>query len=468
MDKIWSRRFSSLTQLVGTVVVVLGALWILAVALIPDSFSLGPGPEGAPQSGRPECPRHDVVFVDSAGTWEPLPQAIGTAQDITLVPEFHDCQRLTLPGESPKKYGPLIAIFASITTAGLPNPPGFVPPAPPPPPPPPPPAPAPGASSTVVPSTAFVPSITVTTTAPLSTTAPPPPRTGRENALVTVLNYDADYAPLHLKTGFSCLYVYHNGNQWAAHLVFAGKAIHSDTLCTKPLDVSRPESWPLPVVPKWDPKLVPVTRWERDPLAKEFYVGVQCGTSWCEIYTDQAAFTHTSAPLYPGIGKGWYDEQYLAEKGSPDTEPDGLIPGIPEGTIIPLGDLTSYTNDDFVTWLQVAKVALSQESEVYKGKYKFVQSAAPIGWSTVSLCRGSKSDCNIPFVKKILMNKCDNDNDPWWARIQSPAGIEYKCVVQRDPMSSTAPLPPGVVRWRWKLKDEGMWARCPGGCCEVT
>ncbi|HSE52574.1 MAG TPA: hypothetical protein VLB00_10300 [Gemmatimonadales bacterium] len=459
------------------ILIVVVAVAVFAVRFIPDSISFGPGAEGPAVTGRPECPRHDVVFVDTAGAWTPIAQEIGTAEDITLVPEFHDCQRLTLPGESPKKYGPLIAIFASITLSGLPDPAGFAPPAPPPPPPPPappppPPPPAPGAVSIMVPTTGFTLPTSVRIPAGYTvqsiSAVPPSTRTGTESAVVTVLNYDADYEPLHMKTGFSCLYVYHNGNQWAAHIVFAGKAIHSDTLCTKELDVNRPDSWPLPVVPKWDPKVVPVTRWERDPVAKEYFVGVQCGSSWCEVFSDRQGLTHNSAPLYQGLGKGWYDEQYLAEKASDGTEPDGLTPGIPEGTIIPVGDLTSYSDEDFKVWVQVAKVALSEESEVYKGKYKFIKSPAPVGWSTVSLCRGTKSDCNIPILKKLFMNKCDNAAEPWWARIQSTAGTEYKCVVQRDPMVPNSPLPPGVVRWRWKIKDEGMWARCPGGCCEVT
>lgn len=476
------RTLGGLIRLVGTVTVVVGGLWLLAVALVPDSWSFGPGPEGPARTGRPECPRHDTVFVDIAGEWTPVVTQIGTAASITLVPEFHDCQRLLNPGENPAKYGPLIAIFASITTDLLPNPPGFVPIPPPPPPPPPAPAPDPSTALTLP---AFPGSVTVFTPSPgfrilpppnipagytvtAVTASPPSVRTGRENALVTVVNYHEEYAPLHMKTGVSCLYVYHNGSEWAAHLVFAGKPAQSDTLCTKPLDMSRPESWPLAVVPKWDPKLVPVTRWERDPVAKQFYVGVQCGTSWCEIYPMQEGFTHTSAPSYPGLGKGWYDEQYLAEKGNPNSDADGLTPGIAEGTIIPIGDLTSHTNDDFKVWLQVAKVALSVESDAYKSKYRFVKSLAPVAWSTVSLCRGSKSDCNIPIWSKIWMNKCDNEHDPWWAKVESPDGTKYKCVVQRPPMVPGGPLPPGVVRWRWKLKDEGMWARCPGGCCEVT
>ena len=68
----------------------------------------------------------------------------------------------------------------------------------------------------------------------------------------------------------------------------------------------------------------------------------------------------------------------------------------------------------------------------------------------------------------LFINKCDNSADPWWARVESPAGTTYRCVVRRKPMDPAAELPPGMVRWRWKLKDEGMWVRCPGGCCEKT
>lgn len=432
-------------------ILILIALVIVVVNYVPVTWSLGAAAEGDPEPGRPECPRHKGVFViDAAGNWAPTAQEIGTADEITLVPEYHDCQRLVVKGEPPKKYGSMIGIFASITAGAVGNPPGFVPP-------PPPPSPTGG-------------TLSVTLNFPvIIALAPPvsPPLNGTESAVVTILNYDAEYAPLHILQGYSCLYVYHQGAKWAAHIMFVGAETGSDVRCKAKLDAGATQSWPLNVVPTYDPAPLPVTRWQYDATADEFFIGVQCGSSWCEVYNDQLA-SHTESVAYAGRPKGSYDEQTLAEKGDPASDPDGLVPGPAVGRIFPIGDLAGNTPDDFKTWRQVAEVSLSEDSPAYKGKYNFMKSDAAHGAALISLCKGTKGECNIPWIKKLFMNKCKNDTELWWSRIESPDGTEYRCVVRRDPMVTDAPLPPGVVRWRWKIKDEGMWTRCPGGCCEVT
>jgi hypothetical protein len=55
----------------------------------------------------------------------------------------------------------------------------------------------------------------------------------------------------------------------------------------------------------------------------------------------------------------------------------------------------------------------------------------------------------------------------WYARIKSASGasLKYFCVKYR-PLPGNV-QPPGVVRWRWKIKDETIWVSCPNGCCEV-
>jgi hypothetical protein len=428
----------------------------------------------APEPKRPECQRHDKVFVDSAGTWVEVSE-IGTAGPNTLVPEYHDCQRLLVKGASPKKFGPLVAVFAAYTLGQLGDPVGFI-------------KLSPALSATpgtVLPRSLMTvaPLLPVVTVPPLPvTTVPPFPavpvvlnvlHTGEESAVATILNYDEEYGPLHILSGYSCLYVYHTGSSpiWKAHLVFAGSAVRSDTLCTHPLDLTIKPSWDLNVEPTPDPYPVPVARWDWDTTAGEHYIGLQCGTSWCEVYSELLT-AHASSPTYQGWGKGWYDEQYLAEKATHGGQPDDLEPGLPVGSIFPIGNLAANTISDFSKWKEVAEVSISEESAPYKNKFNFVKSTAPYGKAFVSLCKGTTSDCSIPWIEVLKMNlknKCANTAELWWAKLESTGGDPtYRCVIRHPPPVPGAALPPGVVRWRWMLKDEGMWVRCPGGCCQVT
>ena len=41
---------------------------------------------------------------------------------------------------------------------------------------------------------------------------------------------------------------------------------------------------------------------------------------------------------------------------------------------------------------------------------------------------------------------------------------KYFCVAKRE---HPAMVIPGIVRWRWKVKDETIWVSCQRGCCEV-
>ena len=241
-------------------------------------------------NGRPECPRHDSLFVDSSGVWVPRDVQIAGSGVITTIPEYHDCQRLRV-GSSPRRYGPLIAIFARIDLGNLGDPVGFVP------------LPSPsgsGVPDVSVPPQAGGPTVILT----------PGTRTGAEQSVATILNYDATYPPLHIQSGYNCLYVYHGpvgSKLWLASIVKAT----TDQDCLKPLS-SWPDPTPLNVQPTYDPRPAPVARWDWDKSTGEHYIGIQCGSSWCEVWNHAHATLGSSK--YFGMGKGWYDEQYLAER----------------------------------------------------------------------------------------------------------------------------------------------------------
>jgi hypothetical protein len=423
---------------------------IVAVAIA--AACAGPSGEESLLSDRPECPRHEGVYepADSSGHWAPTKQVIAGSSLITTVPEYHDCQRLIDPDpntDAKRKFGPLVAIFAIIHLEKLSDLPNYVPP---------------GVSGAPFSSIRVL-------NPPISPLAVQPrtPFTGTEESVATILNYDEQYKPLQIPRGYSCLYVHHNsaGTAWEARLIQAS----TDADCKEPLD-STASGWDLNVEWQPDPNPPPVARWDWDPINHENYIGIECGAhGWCEVY-NKGTVDHHPSPKYPGMGKGWYDEQFLAEETAQVGNPDGLEPGIAMGTAVPLGPIDQYDEGMFANWQPVARVTLSEDSKVYEKKVRYAKGKAPNGPTVVSLCMGSKLHCIGLKPAYLSTPNCENAGDEWWAMMQPLKGAPaYRCVIRRK-MTPTGdyPLPPGVIRWRWKLKDEGMWIRCPGGCCEKT
>jgi hypothetical protein len=145
------------------------------------------------------CPDHTPIrFVlanDSAVTLD----ALSVSGKITLIPEFHDCQRLI--DDTGLKYGPLVGVYVSFLNAQIPA----LPPIP------------------VVrrpslsggrPTQARVPTGASTITA--ATTA---------IAAAELVAFDGDYDTLGIKLGFNCLYLLNDGSatRVTARMVRVGK-----------------------------------------------------------------------------------------------------------------------------------------------------------------------------------------------------------------------------------------------------
>jgi hypothetical protein len=361
---------------------------------------------------RPECPR-DVIWIprDSVLTASTVVAASGA---ISMVPEYHDCQRFLSTGKT--AFGPMIAIFAS---SGLDS-----------------------ASDPVAP------------TSPTTVTI-----TGRDKkAAATILDYDGPYDQLHIESGINCLYMGTENGIWKARIV----RVQSDTTCLRP-SAGVPGGVFLKVQVTAGPKDIPaVARWDWDEEHRQHYIGIRCGTRWCEVFNPNLDVLHSSAS-YPGpdqvANKGLYDEQILAINGTGQA----LVPGGVVGTIFPIGQLDRNVDSDFVKkWKPVAMVSLAAQLEPYKHKFNFVPGIAPEGNSNISMCKGTRDECAVPQGE---VNQCDNSGDPWWARIVSGQTTQYRCVVRRT--HAGVPIP-GAVRWRWQNTDEDMWVRCPAGCCEIT
>jgi hypothetical protein len=390
--------------------VALGSMGLTVVLFSCNPTASPPGGAAA----RPECPADAILVPTDSGLYSTT--VIAASGPISLVPEFHDCQRFTDSART--VYGPMVAIFARNALETIPDP-------------------VPGALSTT------------------SHTLP----VGSEQASATILNYDLPYEPLRIEKGISCLYLYSLNAVWQARIV----PVNSDQACLQPMDpAGAGADLRVDVLePAAGIDIPPVARWDWDPKEGKHYIGIRCGTRWCEVYSPSQP-SLTSSASYQGTrlvaAKGWYDEQYLAVQQGPN-----LVPGSALGTIFPVGNLADALVEDFdKIWRQVALVSLSTESAEYKAKFNFVVGPAPQGQSAISLCRGNAQAC-LPATATV--NECDNQSDPWWAKIVTAADTRYRCVIRRQHPGVSIP---GAARWRWKVEDEGGWVRCPQGCCEIT
>jgi hypothetical protein len=392
----------------------LGAV-VLTLALVECNPTLPPSP---PVVARPECPVDSILIPRDSGYT--VTTVIPASGPISLVPEYHDCQRMLSSNKS--AYGSLIAVFARSGLDSIPDPPAVR-----------------GTLNRVVYFAA-------------------------EQAAATILNYDGPYDPLHIESGINCLYLYAINGKWAAHIIKTG----DEHDCLKPLS-SFTGGTDLKVNVIGDKDVPPVARWDWDDRHREQYIGIRCGTQWCEVYNPSNPALASSARYVgpPKVSvKGWYDEQVLAVNG-PSTGPI-LVPGGVVGTIFPIGDLAQNPESVFTTWKPVARVSLAAPSPAYLAKFSFVVGPPPDAKSVVSLCMGTRDACHVPSTANVT--PCNQGGDPWWARIESGTDanstiVGYHCVIRRKHSGVSIP---GVVRWRWQTTDDDMWIRCPVGCCQVT
>lgn len=422
-------------------------LWaVLASAVAVTGFFTWRADQIVPGPGaldRPEC----------GHSW-PDSVKIPLIQNIADIPEFHDCQRFIVTVDRERRYGPLAAIFASAELLNLEK---QLPPL----------SSGTGRGGDAARGTAnSAASPQIAPNIPLTSRAVP----------VGVIYADAAYDPLGIKPLLNCLYIYWTttggaDTTWSARMVPEGEADECQSRSAESvqsytvLEVKRAvvddpvtgqkfaaaEDYPL------------VARWDWDPKNEEQYVGIYCGTAWCEI--GRPGFS-TSDPLrYSSsdsreqrrvrLVKGWYDRQHLAEFDANGK----LVPTTIVGTIVPHPDLGSVTEmPDYVhvgdVWLESSSDADKKALKEYEKKFGF-KKTSPDDPSKVTIKNPGGSDQPEQF---------------WESKIKAPGWLWFndkKKRVKYRKLAATYDVP-GVVRWRWMTLDEGTWARCPFGCCEIS
>lgn len=297
---------------------------------------------------------------------------------------------------------------------------------------------------------------------------------------------EGEYDPLGIQRGFNCLYMQRGrGGPWRAWMVAYGT---EERDCTQPdMPDTLPDAVELAVqrvvVPGSTPMDYPnVARWDWDDTTKTHYIGIKCGTGWCEVgppgFTgspNAAAHAPSGAPvqvLRRFQVKGWYDEQYLA--ADPPASGGTATPTRILGRIFPVPGLDTLTAANMQnTMVQVAWVSLRVPSGApnpYEAKFNFAATTPGDSLNKVFMCHGSQANC-LPSGTTpggpVDDDHCGRVGDRlWWIRVDNakPASTpEYFCVRAYNVGNLD---PPGTVRWRWLANDEGQWYRCPEGCCE--
>jgi hypothetical protein len=400
---------------------------LLLVAYLVGCWSYQGKAPSISASERRECPHapgdHDVSKTHLT--------TVGLNTD---VPEYHDCQRFIVMGANGHlQYDSLFAIYASLGLDSL--------------------------DDSLAALEQRFPADTMAVTA------------------AVIVSDHQSYAPLGIRSDFSCLYLF-RGALWSAVLVDQ----EGTNDCTQPISIHHARGTRLEVRRTEVRHLTrddypPVARWDWDAVHHEQNIGIKCGAGWCEI--GKAGFTaspsynvNEKAPTEARrvlMVKGWYDEQLLARLPAGGAlEPTDVL-----GTIIPEPGLGEVTNiAQFQTWRVVAHIALSQASPEYKTKFNYDQASPESSHlNTMSLCYGSRISCLglIPALFYWKAPTCGG-GDHWYARVLAVDGTTlYKCIIRYPDDTNNMPsvVVPGTARWRWLAMDETSWKRCVVGCCEV-
>ncbi len=448
-----------MSKLRGRMIAVAGTGVLAALAAVSCAKPHAPSQAGV----RPECP-HD--WTDTSKSHSPqFANGVALAAGIVDIAEYHDCQKFLVDdGHGGLAYGGLEAIFVRDTIDAV----------------------YAAVSSASTPPRRRDAARTGAATTANGVTA----QTLVSGLPIAIVYSESLYVPLGIKKGFDCVVLQAvpapvgSSPRYTAWMV----PVDSQSMCSPTGEPPKsPQGKQLFVTVKRPyasaqevDTVPPVARWDFDSLHKQYYIDMSCPGGWCEIHADTAFYpSHAYSSTLPHGRvfrvKGWYDEQYLAKY---DEKTNLLSPDSALGSVFPVPELHNrvigaYTQTDSA-WVRVAWVSLDRPSTKYQREFGF-EPAKASGTAhgdppnEVSMCLGSAWKCGVLLHFSTHWWSCPNDTahsgSTWYARVTSVSrATKYLCVRYR-PMKGDQP--PGVVRWRWKVKDETIWISCPGGCCEI-
>jgi hypothetical protein len=444
---------------------------VIAVALIAVTFAAyWWWNQVPPMPVANDCPQDRLIIrrEHDSVTAAQLPLLGATAE----MPEFHDCQRFVVEARSPgatgraeagdhRLFGPLVAIWAAYDLGSR--------------------------FPLAIQPVDSNPSGMVNAGSP---TAPGAPALSVKAVPVAVI-YDFDpkagYAPLGIRPGFNCLYLW-NAGSWQARLVNLGMETGPCEIAMDSSDRLIQGGVPLEVHAAPPPDhltvadLPPVARWDWD--SSQQIIQIRCGAEWCQVggkgfrppsSTEQSeaalavqAVLEDMPPGFPQATpqmksrvfavKGWHDQQRLDVRDQAGTV---ILTGI-TGTVFPHPALDALpgTAFDKHDWLPSAYLYLT--GSYVKGKVPLAS-----GVTRVHLCKGSMEECGVDAARQACSSPAPATTESWWARLISGTDTTYRCV-HRNSHGGMA-IPATAARWNWSDRDAKTWIACPPqSCCTVN
>lgn len=414
------------------------ALWLVTLCLVVLFGACKEMKEQQVTSWQFICPedKPKIQGVDTGGVVIVTIDSIPLSEPITDIPEYHDCQRFV----EADKYVSVYAIFASF----------------------------------------HLDSVTGAQLTPVGTIYTP----------------DGSYPALGIQPGFNCLTLKKIQEQWQATMIPKGQGTAAadctrDLQGTAPITTLEVKKQNVNHAEFSDRDFPPIARWDWDSTNGKQYIGIRCGSDWCEVgapgfvqskpysgpplvFDPIPAITSLEKPSRVYKIKGWYDEQRLASGSDPGGVRGYLVPHPILDSINWLDTALNIYRDKFV---HVAYAVM--DSDYYKWNFKK-------GNNKIALCYGTKVSCQVPDTapqdpgSSVPLGSCPKDpSDPslrWFARTVSSKGdTTYSCILRRDHRAaldewqaihpSTVYRIAGAARWKFLSDDEGTWFSCPSGCC---
>jgi hypothetical protein len=282
------------------------------------------------------------------------------------------------------------------------------------------------------------------------------------------------YTPLGLAPGISCLVLKWNPppvGTWEAAVVHDSSPTLPPGGCTDSVTWSHvpvPQATPLQVMlqqnaagPDTITRAPPVARWDWDSINGVNYIGVRCGEfGWCEI--GGANFTPRPALVMANgknMFKGYYDEQFLADK-------NGALSDV-FGTVSPPDSAVEIKRNS--AWHKAATIELT--SNPNSAAYKFYSDRLKLKPANTApgKVRGTGSMTMMSPPLPVTTNPTQNDRN-WYVRVN---GLPVTTAIPGQKMKHTGHPSESTtrfktVRWRWNANDETVWSFCEeAGCCEM-
>jgi hypothetical protein len=265
-------------------------------------------------------------------------------------------------------------------------------------------------------------------------------------------SYSEEYAPLGLAKGARCLWLRNPTgvpDGWQAAL--------APGLCGDAPAAPADGDFGLAVFERTYPGATAedyprTARWEWDLDGVVQFIGVRCGEAWCAVLPAGSSAPRT-APLPQQLRgsslvrltmPGWSDAQHLAVF---DSAAGHARPG-PWGTILSHPAL----HGDAPLWTEgilAAAIDVRDDHAAYNHFAELFYLQPENG--------GGRSDVILRFPG-ISADEAWYQQGPM--RRRQARGVQYAPAVM-------APAT-GVVRWRWREGDPGLWMFCRGGSCAVV